>query len=122
MTKHEAAAYIRATFPIFRAHPEQWCKYDFMVKPPGKPVQFCAIGGALAIRTAENGETFTLERYLPTTLGWDGDGVRSADAFEDALDEDGNDVYQQIIDANNDSTDVEDMIQNVEAVLVKAGL
>jgi hypothetical protein len=107
MDAKEAAKWIRATYPVFRAHPEKWGKgrcYDKRTR------QVCALGGAACL--SSKGEPFRTEDVFYF------DGKLTGPVCEGI----GRWLQEAVIQANDGARDVEDMISRVEAVLRKAGL
>lgn len=111
MTKQEAAAWIRKTYPIFRAHPDQWIRGEFL-RVQDRKACFCVMGGAIALYMDSQGK-----RFNSAGIGWcmPDVGDFTADLINSKL-------YGDLVAANNGAVSVEDMIQRVEAVLVEAGL
>lgn len=109
MTPQKAAAYIRATFPIFRAHPESFAIGEQQYWLPGG--KFNVIGGACALiigpgkpKARWSYDSLPLRRALMNVCM----GHRS--------------LWENLQSASIHATDVEDMITRVEAVLKEAGL
>lgn len=110
MDAKEAAKWIRATYPVFRAHPEQWGKHSYRVSSVGGRSRFCAIGGATALYAGAYRAADLCGMWLNGRLRH----------VRDAVDSVG--LLVAIMDANDDAIDVETAIARVEAVLAEAGL
>ena len=116
MTPQEAAGYIRATFPIFRAHPEQWTTGTEYIRAAGISM-FCVMGGGFALHGAKCGGY----KVHPGFCTYYPDYPKRQE-MADALGGNHGDLVQRIVRANNHAANVEDMIKRVEAVLKEAGL